>query len=124
MPLSSRFRHWLAGALLALALPAATAAAPIQQVELPPVDDKKQEALDLVMATIEDLFEERGQEEKVWASMVKQTIKRRKPGFNESYHGFRTFGQLLEEAQARHLLELEMDEKSGSYIVKSFVQED
>ena len=95
-----------------------------KEPELPPVDDKKQEALDLVMATIEDLFEERGQEEKVWASMVKQTIKRRKPGFNESYHGFRTFGQLLEEAQARHLLELEMDEKSGSYIVKSFVQED
>ena len=92
--------------------------------ELPPADDKKQEALDLVMSTVEDLFEERGQEEKVWASMVKQTLKRRKPGFNESYHGFRTFGQLLEEAQARHLLELEMDEKSGSYIVKSFQQED
>jgi uncharacterized protein (TIGR00288 family) len=95
-----------------------------KETELPPVDDKKQEALDLVMATIEDLFEERGQEEKVWASMVKQTLKRRKPGFNESYHGFRTFGQLLEEAQARHLLELELDEKSGSYIVKSFQQED
>jgi uncharacterized protein (TIGR00288 family) len=95
-----------------------------KEPELPPVDDKRQEALDLVMATIEDLFEERGQEEKVWASMVKQTLKRRKPGFNESYHGFRTFGQLLEEAQARHLLELEMDEKSGSYIVKSFQQED
>ncbi len=95
-----------------------------KEPELPPADDKKQEALDLVMATVEDLFEERGQEEKVWASMVKQTLKRRKPGFNESYHGFRTFGQLLEEAQARHLLELEMDEKSGSYIIKSFLQED
>ena len=95
-----------------------------KEPELPPVDDKKQEALDLVMETIEALFEERGQEEKIWGSMVKQTLKRRKPGFNESYHGFRTFGQLLEEAQARHLLELEMDEKSGSYIVKSFLQED
>ncbi len=95
-----------------------------KEPELPPADDKKQEALDLVMATVEDLFEERGQEEKVWASMVKQTLKRRKPGFNESYHGFRSFGQLLEEAQARHLLELEMDEKSGSYIIKSFLQED
>ena len=91
-----------------------------KEPELPPVDDKKQEALDLVMATVEDLFEERGQEEKVWASMVKQTIKRRKPGFNESYHGFRSFGQLLEEAQARHLLELELDEKSGGYIIRSF----
>ncbi|MBK6280087.1 MAG: NYN domain-containing protein [Gammaproteobacteria bacterium] len=95
-----------------------------KEPELPPADDKRQEALDLVMATVEDLFEERGQEEKVWASMVKQTIKRRKPGFNESYHGFRSFGQLLEEAQARHLLELELDEKSGGYIVKSFQSEE
>ena len=85
-----------------------------------PADDKQQEALDLVMATVEDLFEERGQEEKVWASMVKQTLKRRKPGFNETYHGFRTFGKLLEELQARILLDLELDEKSGSYIVRSF----
>ncbi|MBP8926524.1 MAG: NYN domain-containing protein, partial [Pseudomonadales bacterium] len=79
-------------------------------------DDKQQEALDLVMATVEDLFGERGQEEKVWASMVKQTLKRRKPGFNETYHGFRTFGKLLEELQTRKLLVLELDEKSGSYI--------
>src|SRR3546814_20189686 len=50
--------------------------------------------------------------------MVKQTLKRRKPGFNESYHGFRSFGQLLEEAQARKLLLLEHDEKSGGYIIK------
>jgi len=85
-----------------------------------PLDDLQQEALDLVLETLEDLFEERGAEEKVWGSMVKQTLKRRKPGFNESYHGFRTFGQLLEEAQKRKLLELEYDEKSGGYIIKSF----
>jgi len=84
---------------------------------------KKQEALDLVLATIEDLFEERGEEEKVWGSMVKQALKRRKPGFNETYHGFRTFGELLEEAQSRKLLGLEYDEKSGGYIIKSFAQE-
>ncbi len=83
-------------------------------------EEKKQEALDLVMETIEDLFEERGDEEKVWGSMVKQTLKRRKPGFNETYHGFRTFGQLLEEAQTRELLQLEHDEKSGGYIIKSY----
>jgi len=87
-------------------------------------DEKKQEALDLVIETVEDLFEERGEEEKVWGSMVKQALKRRKPGFNETYHGFRTFGKLLEEAQARGLLELEHDEKSGGYIVKSFVHEE
>jgi uncharacterized protein (TIGR00288 family) len=86
--------------------------------------DKAQEALDLVLETVEDLFKERGEEEKVWGSMVKQTLKRRKPGFNETYHGFNTFGKLLEEAQARKLLTLELDEKSGGYIIKSFVQED
>jgi uncharacterized protein (TIGR00288 family) len=89
-----------------------------------PEEEKKQEALDLVMETVEDLFEERGEEEKVWGSMVKQAVKRRKPGFNETYHGFRTFGQLLEEAQARGLLTLEYDEKSGGYIIRSFVHED
>ena len=87
-------------------------------------EEKKQEALDLVMETVEDLFEERGEEEKVWGSMVKQALKRRKPGFNESYHGFRTFGQLLEEAQVRKLLQLELDEKSGGYIIRSFTHED
>jgi len=84
----------------------------------------KQEGIDLVLATIEDLFKERGEEEKVWGSMVKQTLKRRKPGFSEGYHGFRTFGQLLEEAQARKLLKLELDEKSGGYIIKSLSPEE
>ena len=50
--------------------------------------------------------------------MVKQALKRRKPGFNESYYGFRSFNDLLEEAHARHLLDLERDEKSGGYIVR------
>lgn len=87
-------------------------------------DEKKQEAIDLVLEVIEDLFKERGEEEKVWGSMVKQTLKRRKPGFSETYHGFRTFGQLLEEARSRQLLELELDEKSGGYIItKSLSQE-
>ncbi|NWF36350.1 NYN domain-containing protein [Mariprofundus sp. KV] len=84
----------------------------------------KQEGIDLVMATLEDLFKERGEEEKVWGSMVKQTLKRRQPGFSESYHGFRSFGQLLDEAQARGLLVLELDEKSGGYIIKSFSQDE
>jgi uncharacterized protein (TIGR00288 family) len=87
-------------------------------------EQKRQQAIDLVMETVEDLFEERGEEEKVWGSMVKQALKRRKPGFNESYHGFRTFGRLLEEARDRELLELELDDKSGGYIVRSFAHED
>jgi uncharacterized protein (TIGR00288 family) len=84
-------------------------------------EDLKQEAFDLVTEVIDDLMKERGAQEKVWGSMVKQTLKRRKPGFNESYHGFRGFGQLLEEAEKRKLLELELDEKSGGYIVKRLV---
>jgi uncharacterized protein (TIGR00288 family) len=83
-------------------------------------DDKQQEALDLVIETVEDLFAERDEEEKVWGSMVKQAIKRRQPGFNESYHGFRTFGKLLEEAKSRKLLDLDYDEKSGGYIIRGF----
>jgi len=87
-------------------------------------EEKQQEAIDLVMEMVEDLFAERGEQDKVWGSMVKQALKRRKPGFNESYHGFKTFGMLLEEAQARKLLELEHDEKSGGYIIRSFASED
>jgi len=82
--------------------------------------DKKTEALDLVMETIEALFTERGAEEKIWGSMVKQALKRRQPGFNESYYGFRSFGKLLDEAHARKLLVLEPDEKSGGVIIKSY----
>ena len=83
-----------------------------------PPSDKKQEAFDLILETYEALVAERGEGEKIWGSMIKQTLKRRKPGFSESYYDFRSFGQLLEEAEARGLLELERDEKSGGFIVK------
>jgi len=83
-------------------------------------EEKRQQAMELILEMEEDLFEERGDEEKVWGSMVKQALKRRNPGFSESYYGFRNFGQLLEEAQARGLLELEHDAKSGGYIIKGF----
>jgi uncharacterized protein (TIGR00288 family) len=82
-------------------------------------DEKKQEAFDLVLATIEALAEDREEGEKIWGSMIKQTLKRQRPGFNETYHGFRSFSQLLEEAQARKLIELEKDEKSGGYLVRA-----
>jgi uncharacterized protein (TIGR00288 family) len=103
---------------------AAASAAPAAKTAGAGDSDKKQAALDLVMETVEALFKERGEEEKVWGSMVKQALKRRKPGFSESYHGFRTFGQLLEEAQKRKLLQLEHDEKSGGYIIESFAAEE
>jgi len=87
-------------------------------------EDKKQEAIDLVLETVEALGTERGEEEKIWGSMVKQALKRRKPGFNEPYYGFRSFNRLLEEAQTRHLLKLERDEKSGGYIIRVLAHED
>ncbi|MHC4915723.1 MAG: NYN domain-containing protein [Planctomycetota bacterium] len=82
--------------------------------------DKKQEAVDLVVETYEALLQERGEGERIWGSMIKQTLKRRTPGFSESRYGFSSFSQLLEEAEARGLLELERDEKSGGFIVKGF----
>jgi uncharacterized LabA/DUF88 family protein len=81
-------------------------------------EERQQEAMDLLLETVEALAEERGEDEPVWGSMVKQTLKRRKPGFNESYYGFRSFNQLLEEARTRGLVELERDEKSGGYAVR------
>jgi uncharacterized protein (TIGR00288 family) len=81
--------------------------------------DKKQEAWDLIVETYEALVEERGEGEKIWGSMIKQTLKRRKPGFSESYYGFRSFGQLLEEAETQGILDLEREAKSGGLIIKS-----
>jgi len=80
-------------------------------------EDRKQEALDLTLETIEALVAERGAGEQIWGSMVKQALKRRKPGFTESYYGFRSFSELLEEAEKRQLLKLQRDDKSGGYIL-------
>jgi uncharacterized protein (TIGR00288 family) len=82
------------------------------------VDPKRQEALDLVVSTFDALMEERGEDEKIWGSMIKQTLKRRQPGFSESYYGYKSFGQLLEELQSAGIFRLELDEKSGGYIVR------
>ncbi len=81
-------------------------------------DDKKQEAWDMIVETYEALQEERGAEDKIWGSMIKQALKRRKPGFSESYYGFKSFGELLEQAEAKGILELERDHKSGGFIIK------
>ena len=81
--------------------------------------DKTQKAIDLVVNTFEALVSERGGDDKIWGSMVKQALKRRNPGFNEAYHGFKSFNSLLEEAAIRGHLNLEHDEKSGGYIVRA-----
>jgi len=83
-----------------------------------PSDDRKQEAFDLVIETLQALIAERDEGERIWGSMVKQALKRRKPGFNESYYGFKAFSDLLEELQARRLVALEYDDKSGGYLIR------
>ena len=76
------------------------------------------DALDLVVETLDAVLEERGGNEAIWGSMIKQAIKRRHPGFNERAYGFRSFNDLLADAQKRGLLTLQADEKSGGYTVR------
>lgn len=82
-------------------------------------DVRRTQGVELAVETFEALTSERGDSGKIWASVLKEAIKRRKPDFSESYYGFRTFGNLLEEAQARGLLEFGRDEKSGAYVFRS-----
>jgi len=101
----------------ALAVPAAAAptADPAPENRGPDLAD----ALDLVVETLDAVIEERGENEQVWGSMIKQAIKRRHPGFNERAYGFRSFNDLLADAQKRGLLTLRADEKSGGYLVRA-----
>ncbi len=114
-PRGTRGRSAASSAAAAAAPPPVAECAPVVAKEEP---DRRQEAFDMVMGTIEDLLKDRGEDDKLWGSMIKQTLRRRRPGFNESYYGFRSFNQLLEEAKARGLLDLVPDDKSGGYIVR------
>jgi uncharacterized protein (TIGR00288 family) len=87
-------------------------------------EERREEALDLIVETVDALTAERGAEEKIWGSMVKQALKRRKPGFNESYYGFRSFNGMLEAAAEAGSLELERDDKSGGYLVRLATSEE
>ena len=81
-------------------------------------DVRRAEAIELIVGTVEALAAERGGDDKVWGSMVKQALKRRNPGFNESFYGYKSFNGMLEDAQREGSLELERDEKSGGYVVR------
>ena len=91
----------------------ADSAAPTESKTPDPAD-----ALDLVVETLDAVTEERGENEPIWGSMIKQAIKRRHPGFNERFYGFRSFNDLLADAEKRGLLTLRADEKSGGYTVR------
>ena len=96
---------------------------PDEKKAAPAPDDPTQKGLDLVAQTAEEIYAERGDRAKLWGSMIKQTLKRRRPGFNESAYGFGSFNDLLEEAQARGLLELDRDERSGGYVIVGIARE-
>ncbi len=96
---------------------------PDEKKTAPTPDDPTQKGLDLVAQTAEEIYAERGDRAKLWGSMIKQTLKRRRPGFNESAYGFGSFNDLLEEAQARGLLELDRDERSGGYVIVGIARE-
>ena len=83
--------------------------------------DRRDEAIELVLETAEALFAEGV--DRVWGSMVKQTLKRRRPGFNETFYGFRSFSDLLEEAEDRGWLDIESDERSGGYVIRAVRRE-
>jgi uncharacterized protein (TIGR00288 family) len=103
-----------------------SAAASASRTTTPPTETKgaeskgpdPSEALDLVVETLDAVTEERGENEPIWGSMIKQAIKRRHPGFNERFYGFRSFNDLLADAEKRGLLTLRPDEKSGGYTVR------
>jgi uncharacterized protein (TIGR00288 family) len=89
-----------------------------EKAEEKPEDDRHQEALDFLVETVEAMIAERGEDEKIWGSMVKPAMKRRRPGFAESAYGYRSFRELIEDAQKRQLLVVARDEKSGQYLLR------
>jgi uncharacterized protein (TIGR00288 family) len=98
------------------------AEAPASETAEPPADDaaerRRQAAIDLVKETLEELIEARGSDERIYSSMVKQALKRRRPEFAESYHGYKGFGALLDDMVARGLLAVTKDEKTGQHLVR------
>ncbi|MES2073929.1 MAG: NYN domain-containing protein [Pseudomonadota bacterium] len=81
-------------------------------------ESRRNQAIEIAVQTFDALVSERGDSGKIWSSLLKEAIKRRKPDFSESYYGFRAFGNLIEEAQARGLLEIGRDEKSNVYVTR------
>jgi uncharacterized protein (TIGR00288 family) len=88
--------------------------------ELATKDKKQAECFRLLIDSIKALMREN--KEILWGSMVKQTMQRKKPTFNEEYYGYDTFSQLLEDAQENNLIKIKKDLKSGTYIITGFAQ--
>src|ERR1700733_5798255 len=87
----------------------------------PKLPETKRKAFALLMEAL--LALRRENKEQLWSSMIKDTMKRKKPSFNEAYHGYRTFSELLEEAKREGLVDLETDKRSRTYVVTRFGSE-
>ncbi len=87
-------------------------------------DDRRTEVFDFLVETVEALIAERGSDEKIWASMVKSTMQRRRPGFNESTFGYRSFKELVEDAQRQKMLMIVRDEKATQYTIRLPLHDD
>jgi uncharacterized LabA/DUF88 family protein len=99
--------------------PAAPSANPEESSRREEAEARRTKGVEMALQTFEALYSERGDGGKIWASVLKEAIKRRKPDFSESYYGFRSFGGLLEEMQARGFLEMGRDEKSNAFVFRS-----
>jgi hypothetical protein len=78
----------------------------------------KKKAYTLLFDTIEAL--QRENVGNMHSSLVKDTMKRKQPQFSESSYGYRSFTQLLEDAQKLGFISLRKDERSGTYVVEGF----
>jgi len=87
----------------------------------PQIPENARKAFELLVDSL--LALRRENKEVLWSSLVKETMKRKKPSFNETYHGYRTFSALLEDAQKHHLVALDVDSRSGTYVVTGFGNE-
>jgi len=79
--------------------------------------EKKRELFRLVLDSIQAL--QRENYDVIWGSMIKQTMQRKQPYFNESYYGYKSFSELLEDAERHKILSLKKDVKSGGYIISA-----
>jgi uncharacterized LabA/DUF88 family protein len=87
---------------------------------IPSIDNlpkKKQEVFRLVLDSLQALRRENY--DVIWGSMVKQTMQRKQPYFSESYYGYKSFSELLEDAERNGLLTMKKDAKSGGYVVSA-----
>lgn len=85
------------------------------------LSQEKQDAFALLMETLAAL--QRENKDVLWGSLVKDTMKRKQPQFNEEYHGYSSFGKLLEDAQKHKLIKLRKDSRSGTYVIDEVLED-